>query len=165
MFRIALKYGILIVVFIFLWGVMEYMAGVHLHYLDYRPVLALLSLTIPMIFIYLGIREAQKNYTGYFTYGQAFKTGLFISLVVAVINPIGQWIFFTTVSPEYFESIQAYNQSEVVALGAEERVSSGSATLGNYLIWSAFVGALVAGIVISAILAIFVRDKNLPKGG
>lgn len=164
MFRIALKYGILIVVFIFLWGVIEYMAGVHVQYIEYRPILALLSLTIPMIFIYLGIREAQKNYTGYFTYGQAFKTGLFITLVVAILNPIGQWIFFTTVSPEYFESIQAYSQSQVVAMGAEEQVNTGRETLGSYLIKSAFVGALVAGIVISAILSIFVRDKTLPKG-
>lgn len=161
MFRIALKYGILIVVFIFLWGIFEYMAGVHVEYLHFRPVLALLSLTIPMIFIYLGIREAQNNYKGNFTYGEAFKTGLFITLVVAVLNPLGQWIFFSVVSPEFFEAIQAHHVAEQAGKGVEE--GADSYTLTNYLIWSAFIGTLVAGIVISAILSIFVRDKTLPK--
>lgn len=163
MFRIALKYGILIVVFIFLWGILEYLAGVHVEFMEYRPVLSLLALTIPMIFIYMGIREAQKEYAGYFTYGQAFKTGLFITLVVAVLNPLGQWIFFTVVSPEFFEAIQAHHQQELLSEGVEAGAEEYS--LISYLIWSAFIGSLVAGIVISAILAIFVRDKTLPKGG
>lgn len=163
MLRIALKYGLLIVFFIFLWSIAEYTTGVLSNYPEYRPVLALLSLTIPFIFLYLGIREAQKEYTGYFTYGQAFKVGVFITLVVTILNPLGQWIFFAFLSPEAFETIQTYNQDLLAADGGQ-LIAEESYGLGEYLLERA-IGSLVGGIVISAILAIFVRDKMLPKGG
>lgn len=168
MFRIALKYGILIVFFIFLWGIIEYMAGIEADFIQYHPVLTLLSLSIPMIFMYFGIREAQKSSVGYFSYGQAFKTGILITLVVAVLDPLGQWIYFSFIRPDFFESMKAFSEARLLAQGIDPEVARRQATeestMGSYLL-NRFIGAVVAGVIISSILAIFVRDKMLPKGG
>lgn len=170
MFKIALKYGILIVVFIFLWGVLEYLAGLRADAFAFHPVATLFSLVIPLIFLYMGMREAQKKYTGAFTYGQAFKTGLFISLLVAILYPLGQWLYQALFAPEFFESMQAFTEAKQLAEGVDPVVArrlgpdDGGFSLSSYLLRS-FLGALVAGLIMSAMLALFVRDKTLPKGG
>lgn len=170
MFKIALKYGLLIVVFLFLWLTLEYMVGLHSEYVSFHPLATLLSLVIPLVFLYYGIREAQKSYRGVeeFTYGKAFQTGLLISLVVAVLSPLGQWIFHTLLAPGFFDSMQANLEAQKLSQGIDAEVARSEADeptyLSTYLMQSA-IGYLVAGIIMSAILAIFVRDKALPKGG
>lgn len=169
MFKIVLKYGILIVVFIFLWGVLEYLAGLRVDAFGFHPVATLFSLVIPLVFLYMGMRERQKKYSGTFTYGQAFKTGLFITLVVAILYPLGQWLYQALFAPEFFESMQAFTEARQLAEGVDPEVArrlepDEGFSLSRYLLGS-FLGAFVAGLVMSAMMALFVRDKTLPKGG
>lgn len=170
MFKIALKYGLLIVVFLFLWLTLEYMVGLRTDYVRFHPLATLLSLVIPLLFLYYGMREAQKSYRGVeeFTYGKAFQTGILITLVVAVLSPIGQWLFFSVLAPDFFDSMQpnveAQKLSQDIDAEVARREGEEPMYLSAYLMQSA-LGYLIAGVVMSAILAIFVRDKALPKGG
>lgn len=167
MFKIAFKYGLLIVVFLFLWVMLEYAVGLHAEYIRFHPLATLVSLVIPLIFLYYGIRESQKNYIGHFTYGKAFQVGLYITLVVTILSPLGQWLIHVLIFPGYFESMQPHTQAQDLAQGIDPEVArregTGVINLWDYLLKTA-LGYLVAGIVMSAILAIFVRDKALPKG-
>ena len=170
MLKIALKYGVLIVLFSLIWIGLEYLVGLHTEYVGYHPLVTLLTLVIPLLFMYFGIREAQRSqrFVSHFSYSDAFKTGLSITLVVAVLNPLVQWLTYLLVFPGFFESLQASAQANLLAQGVDlkvaERLAAEDYSLGRYL-WQSFVGTLVGGVVISAILAFFVRDKMLPKGG
>lgn len=170
MFKIALKYGLLIVVFLFLWLTLEYMVGLHSEYVRFHPIATLLSLVIPLLFLYYGMREAQKSYRGVeeFTYGKAFLTGIFITLVVTILSPLGQWLFHSVLAPDFLDSMQpnveAQKLSQDVDTEVARREAGESTYLSAYLMQSA-LGYLIAGVIMSAILAIFVRDKALPKGG
>lgn len=167
MFKIALKYGVFIVLFTFLWICLEYWAGIHSDYIDYHPLATLLSLVVPLILLYLAMREAQREDGGTFTYVDALKTGLVVTLVVAVLNPLLQWVFQQVVFPDYLEAMQANAEALQLAQGIDvevaRRVATEEYTLNSFLL-RAFLGALAAGVVMSAILALFVRDKALPKG-
>lgn len=167
MFKIALKYGVLIVLFSLVWIGLEYLIGLQTDYVEFHPLVTLLTLVIPLLLIYFGIREAQRSFTSYFSYADAFKTGVAIALVVAVLNPLLQWLCYTLVFPGFFESLQANSEAHQLALGVDLEVARAQAveeySLGRYL-WQSFIGTLVGGILISAIMAIFVRDKALPKG-
>jgi hypothetical protein len=168
MFKIALKYGILIVLFSLIWIGLEYLVGMQTDYVAFHPMLTLLTLLIPLMLIYFGIREAQKSATAYFSYGDAFKTGFTITVVVAILNPLVQWLCYTLAFPGFFETLQASSEAQQLSLGIDMEVARTQAveqySLGRYL-WQSFVGTLVGGTVIAAIIAIFVRDKALPKGG
>lgn len=170
MFKIALKYGVLIVLFSLIWISLEYLVGLHTEYVGYHPLVTLLTLVIPLLFMYFGIREAQRSqrFVSHFSYSDAFKTGLSITLVVALLNPLVQWLMYSVALPGFFESMQAGAQANLLAQGVDvemaQRLAAEDYSLGRYL-WQAFVGTLVGGVVISAILAFFVRDKMLPKGG
>ncbi len=168
MFKIALKYGILIVVFIFLWVSLEYLAGVHTDYIQYHPVATLLSLVIPLVFLYYAMRESQKKYEGHFNYIESFKVGVMVTFIVAILSPLGQWLFHTLVFPGFFDSMRAYSEAQMLSEGVDAEVArrdaAGDFNLASYLMRT-FLGALVAGVVMSALLALFVRDKELPKGG
>lgn len=164
MIKIAIKYGVLIVVFLFLWVALEYAVGLQTDYIEYHPLATLLSLVIPITFLYYGIREAKKNYTGYFTYGKAFQAGLYITLVVALLSPLSLWLFDLLIFPGYFEAMQPHAEAEQLARGIDPEVArrstTGTGSLLEYLLLTA-LGYFVAGIIMTAILAIFMRDKPL----
>ena len=166
MFKIALKYGVYIVLFSFIWLCLEYWAGLHTDYVDYHPLATLLSLVVPLILLYYAMREAKSIEDDEFTYGDAFKVGLYVTLVVAVLNPLFQWLFQQVVFPDYLETMQANAEALELAQGIDvevaQRVAAEEYELNSFLL-RAFLGALVAGIVMSALLAIYVRDKALPK--
>lgn len=170
MVKIALKYGVLIVLFSLIWIGLEYLVGMHTEYVGYHPLVTLLTLVIPLVFMYFGIREAQisQRFVSHFSYADAFKTGLSITLVVAILNPLLQWLMYSLAFPGFFESMQASAQASLLAQGVDlemaQRLAAEDYSLERYL-WQSFIGTLVGGVVISAILAIFVRDKTLPKGG
>ncbi|WP_160164071.1 DUF4199 domain-containing protein [Nafulsella turpanensis] len=167
MFKIALKYGVLIVLFTFIWICLEYWAGLHADYIDYHPLATLLSLVVPLLLLYYAMREAKREDDGEFTYGDAFKTGVFVTLVVALLNPLGQWLFQQMVFPGYLEAMQAHAEAKQLAQGIDvevaQQVAAEEYALDSFLL-RAVLGSLTAGLVMSAILAIFVRDKALPKG-
>lgn len=170
MFKTALKYGFLIVIFLFLWLTLEYMVGLHSEHIQFHPIATLLSLIIPLLFLYYGMREAQKSYRGIeeFTYRKAFLTGLLISLVVAVLSPLGQWIFHALLAPGFFDSMQPNLEAQQLARGVDAEVAREEAADASYLstyLMQTAVGYLIAGAIMSAILAIFIRDKRFPKGG
>lgn len=166
MFKIALKYGILIVLFTFIWICLEYWIGIHTDYIDYHPLATLLSLVVPLILLYYAMREAKRYDAGEFSYGDAFKVGLYVTLVVAVLNPLGQWLFQQMVFPGYLEAMQAHTEARQLAQGIDvevaRQVSTEEYALDSFLL-RAVLGSLAAGLIMSAILAIFVRDKALPK--
>ena len=168
MFKIALKYGVLIVLFSIIWIGLEYLVGLQTEYVEFHPLITLLTLVIPLMLMYFGIREAQRSSVAHFTYGDAFKTGVAITVVVAVLNPLLQWICYTLAFPGFFEALQANSEAYQLSLGVDLEVAREQATeqysLGTYL-WQSFIGTLLGGIIIAAIIAIFVRDKALPKGG
>ena len=168
MFKIALKYGVLIVVFIFIWVSLEYFVGLHTDYIQYHPIATLLSLIIPLVLLYYAMRESQKKFEGNFNYIESFKTGVIVTFVVAILSPLTQWLFHAVVFPGYFDSMRAYTEAHALAQGIDPVVAReeavGEFNMASYLMRT-FLGALVAGVVMSAILALFVRDKELPKGG
>lgn len=168
MFKIALKYGVLIVLFSLIWIGLEYLVGLQTDYVEFHPLVTLLTLVVPLLFMYYGIREAKRSSPAPFTYGDGFKAGVAIAIVVAILNPLVQWLSYTLVFPGYFETLQANAEAQQLALGVDLEVARQQAgeeyNLQNYL-WQAFMGTLVGGIVIAAIFAIFFRDKAVPEAG
>ncbi len=156
--KIEIKWALMFVVMSLLWMLLEKLFGLHSTHIDKHMYLTNLF-AIPAILVYvLALKEKKKSYfNDKMTYLQGFVSGLIITLIVALLSPLTQWITSTIITPEYFPNVIAYSVETGYHSSLEEAQAYFS--LENYIIQSV-VGAIVMGVVTSAIVAFFVRTKR-----
>ena len=138
------------------WMTLENLTGLHDIHIDKHPIYTNL-IAIPSILIFvLALREKRKKvYGGAMTFKQGFITGLIITIVVAIFSPLVQYIFSTSISPEYFTNAANY----AVENGKMTREQADKYfNMNNYLVQS-FIVAIMMGVITSALVALFVRKK------
>lgn len=155
-YRIELKWGLLFVGMMLLWMLGERLVGLHDTLIAHHPTWTNL-VAIPSILLYvLGLQDKRDNfYGGKMSWSQGFTSGLIITAVVAVLTPLSQWITSTIITPDFFSNAIAYGVKEGMTTQAEGKAFF---NLQNYIIMGA-IGAVVMGVMTSAIVALFVRQK------
>ena len=90
-------------------------------------------------------------------YKQGLISGIILSVFIALLSPLTQWITSTIITPEYFPNVIAYS----VETGYHKSIEEADAyfNLKNYIIQST-IGALVMGIITTAIAMVFIRSKK-----
>lgn len=153
-----IKWAVIFTLVMLLWMLGERLVGLHDQHIDLHMVLTNLF-AIPAILVYVfALRDKrQRDYQGVMTWQQGMLSGAIISLVVALLAPGTQWVISTVISPHYFDNVIAYS----VATGYHPTREEAEAyfNLGNYMMQSA-VGALIMGLLTTAIVAIFLRPKH-----
>jgi hypothetical protein len=156
--RTEIKWALIFIGVSLLWMVLEKITGLHSTHIDKHMYLTNLF-AIPAILIYVLALKDKKNrdYQGQMSFKQGFISGLIITAIVAICAPLTQWITSTMITPEYFPNVIAYSVETGYHSSREE--AEAYFNLKNYMIQSV-IGALVMGIVTSAIVAFFVRSKS-----
>lgn len=156
--RIELKWAVLFSVMTLLWMVLEKLCGLHGAYIDYHLYLTNLF-AIPAIWVMvLALNDKKKNfYGGQMTYKQGLIAGIILSAIIALFSPLTQWITSYVITPEYFPNVIKRS----VELGYFKTTAEAAANFNypNYAKQSA-IGALVMGIITTAIAMIFIRTKT-----
>ncbi len=154
--KIEIKWAIIFAIVGLLWMLGEKLAGLHDKHIDKHATYSFLF-SIPAIAVYVfALLDKRKNfYHGSMTYKQGFITGLIISIFVAILSPLTQYITSTIITPEYFPNVIDYTvgKGQMTQEAAENYFNLQSYIIQG-LIWS-----LGMGVVTSAIVAIFVRKK------
>lgn len=90
------------------------------------------------------------------SYKQGLISGIILSLIIALLSPLTQWITSNIITPEYFPNVI----KRLVGLGYYKTSAEAEANFNykNYAIQGA-IGALGMGIVTTAIASIFLRTK------
>jgi hypothetical protein len=156
--RTEVKWAIIFVAAMLLWMVLERLAGLHGRHIAMHATLTNLW-AIPAIAIYvLALLEKRRvAYNGYMTWLQGFMSGLIITIIVTLLSPISQWITSTVITPYYFTNVIDY----VVEHGQmTQEIAESQFNLGRYILMSA-VGALIMGIITSAIVALFISRRKI----
>ena len=151
-----IKWGIIFIVFMLLWMLMEKLLGFHGERIEQHAIVTNL-IAIPAIIIYvLALLDKRKrDFNGKITYVQGLISGIIISIIVAVFTPLNQYIINTYISPEYFNNMIAYTvENDIMTEAAAKEYFN----LKSYIIQST-IGAPIMGIITTAIVAIFVRKK------
>jgi len=104
----------------------------------------------------LALSEKRKKLGGTITFKQAFISGLIISLFVAILTPLWQYISVVIISPDYFKNVTAYSVEHKL-MTAEAAADYFS--LKNYIIQST-IFAPIAGIITSLLIALIVSRKK-----
>ncbi len=105
----------------------------------------------------LAFSDKKKNfYNGTMSYKEGFMSGVVITLIVTVFSPLTQYITSEFITPDYFTNVINYSVESGEATREEAEAYF---NLKSYII-QATVGALILGLVTSAIVAIFFKSKK-----
>lgn len=156
--KIEIKWAILFSIMTLLWMVLEKLCGLHGKYIDYHLYLTNLFAIPAIWFMVLALKDKKKNfYGGQMTYKQGLISGIILSAFIALLSPLTQWITSYVITPEYFPNVIKRS----VEIGYYKTTAEAEANFNypNYAKQGA-IGALVMGIVTTAIAMIFIRTKR-----
>ncbi len=155
--RIEIKWGIIFIVALMLWALIERLLGFHSTHIDKQATFTLFFIIPAFAMYYFALLEKRETYyAGQMNWTQGFVSGLVISIVVALLSPISQYITQEFISPNYFENAIEYGVSsgQVESRAKAEEYFN----LVSY-IFQSMLFAVVSGAVTAAIVAIFTKKK------
>lgn len=154
--KIEIKWAVIFALMMLAWMALEKFLGYHDEKIADHPTFTNF-VAIPSIAIYIfALLDKKKNYYyGLMSYKKGFISGVIISVIVAILSPLTQYITIEFITPDYFANVIEYavSQGEMTQEAAE-----GYFNLKSYIVQSV-IGALVMGILTSAIVAIFVKSN------
>jgi len=139
-----------------IWMLLERISGLHDSNIGYHAQLSPIF-AIPAILVYVfALLDKRKNYyDNKMTWKQGFISGIFISIFVTILSPLGQLLTHYVISPDYLENAANY----AVEVGKMTEIDAKNYfNFSSYLLQS-IIGALMMGALTSAIVAIFVKRK------
>lgn len=156
-YTLEIKWALLFVVISLVWMFLEKVSGLHSTHIDKHAIYTNFF-AIPAVAVYvLALRDKRRNYYGgVMTYRQGFVCGVIITAIVTVLSPLTQLVTLKVITPDYFQNAITYSVSSgYLAQQEAEKYFS----LANYIVQGT-VGALVMGILTSAVVALFTRSRQ-----
>jgi len=156
-YLLEVKWALIFSLMTLLWMALERAVGLHDEHIDKHMVLTNLY-AIPAIAVYvLALRDKRRrDFSGVMSYRQGVVSGALLTVLIALLAPLNQWLISAVVTPAYFENVIAYSvDSGFHATEAEARAYF---NLRNYMLQSA-IAALLMGLVTTAVVAFFLRSK------
>jgi hypothetical protein len=155
-FRIEIKWAIIFALATLLWMVFEKSMGWHDVLIEKHAIYTNFFAIIAIAVYVLALLDKRKvDYNGKMTWKQGFISGIILSVIIAIISPLTQYITSTVITPDYFTNVIKF----VVDSGKMGQEAAESYfNLKSYVLQSIF-GALTMGIVTSAVVAFFVKRQ------
>ena len=89
------------------------------------------------------------------TWKQAFYSGVILSIFIAALSPLGQYITHNYITPKYFINVIDYSvTSKLMTIEAANEYFN----ITNYIMQVA-IGTLLGGVATAAIVAIFMKRE------
>jgi len=157
-YRTEIKWGLLFILMLLFWMVLERLLGLHGKYIEYHAVFTNF-VAIPAIAIYVfALREKRAtSYNGAMSYWQGVKAGFVITAVVTILTPFSQYIISEFISPDYF--------SNSITYAVEQNIMTQDAASAHFntisYIKQATLSAPTMGILTSVIVAFFTK-RDIP---
>lgn len=155
--KIEIKWALIFSIMVLVWMVLEKFSGLHDKYIDYHLYLTNLFAIPAIMVMVLALQEKKKKfYNGRMTYVQGLISGIILSLFIALISPLTQWITSFVITPEYFPNVikRSVELNYFTQAEAEAQFN-----YKNYAIQGA-IGAFGMGVLTTAIAMIFIRSKK-----
>ncbi len=166
------KFGLFTSFILFVWMVMVYTIIVP-NYHEAGNFVMFVSILIPVIGIFLGIKERkEKNNFGYITYKEAFKTGIVITFIIAVMIVLFTYVYYEYINPDYVNFLSAKSEQTMIEKNIPRDQIDNALTILRYQfslnvqIIQQLLFVLIGGIVISIILSFLLKkEKRIKQAG
>jgi len=156
--KIEIKWALIFSVLVLVWMLLEKLSGLHGKYIDYHLYLTNLFAIPAIIVMVMALKDKKRRfYGGQMSYKQGLISGVVLSVIIALLSPLTQWITSYVITPEYFPNVIKRS----VEIGYFKTTAEAAANYNykNYAIQGA-IGALVMGVATTAIAMIFIQTKK-----
>lgn len=153
--KTELKWGVIFSVMGLLWLALEYAVGLHGRFIGWQPILTNLVAIPSVIIMVMAILDKRQVLGGAITFTQAFLCGLGVSLIVAVLSPLTQFIFHRLINPGYFENAIRYGVEH-----GQTTLEKAQAyfNLPSYMLQSV-LAAIIMGSITSLVIAAMIKKE------
>ncbi|NKI26569.1 DUF4199 domain-containing protein [Arenibacter sp. 6A1] len=156
-FRLEIKWAIIFSATVLVWMTFEKAMGWHdVHIGKHALYTNFFALVAIAVYVFALLDKRKTVFNGKMTWKQGFISGIALSVIIAALSPITQFITSTIITPDYFTNIINF----VVSNGKmTQEAAEAYFNLKSYMLQSAF-GALTMGIVTAAFVAFFVKNTT-----
>ena len=161
-----LKYALIASVATMIWSLILFLTDVWRT--DYGAYLNYVSYILILIFMVIAINEEKQNYGGYISYGQAFKIGFLMMVVLSVIVCVYTYMYFTQINPEIIQFSRDKAIADMEEKGmTQEQIDQAMSIAGRFMspgvmTFFALFGNVFFGCIFALIIAaILKKDKPL----
>ena len=156
-FSIEIKWALRFTLLTLAWAIGEKAIGLHDEYIQHYGMYTNLFVIPVFLFFYLAINEKKKYiYNNSMTFRQGFMAGLVMTTIIALLNPIVQFVIYKSITPHFFDTIIAYKVKNHYMTLENAKIYF---NLKTYMIESSFTG-LSKGFITGAIVSVFLRNKK-----
>ncbi|ALM08553.1 membrane protein [Sediminicola sp. YIK13] len=151
-----IKWGVIFAISSLVWLYFEKAMGWHDELIAQQVIYTNLFALVAIVIFVLALKEKRKkDLGGKMSWKQGFISGIIISIVVAILTPLIQYIGNTWIAPNYFPNIINYmvETGKMTEEGAKNYFN-----LKSYMVQGTF-GALTMGVVTSAVVALFLKKQ------
>jgi len=153
---IEIKWAAIITTFYCIWAYIEKSTGNHETF-NNIIIFGLIFFLIIVLMMLLAFFDKKMNfYNGKWDFKQAFRFGLFLTGITALLNPISHYIIYNSISPDYFTNLIEYQ----LLKGRESKEILLDRYNFDSTMYQSMRDIMSYGVVISAILAYFLKTKN-----
>jgi membrane-associated HD superfamily phosphohydrolase len=158
--NIEIKWAFIFTAATLLWAILEKTLGFYDEKIAMHMFFGLLFAPVGIYIYILALKEKRKiSLNGSATWKELFISGLILTIGVALLTPFTQWIHHTHLAPEFFPNMIA------MTVGNGRMTPENAAiyfNLNSYIMQSV-IFAISVGVVSSAIVAYFLRSKEVIK--
>ena len=154
-YKTEFKWAFIFTIAALLWMAFEKLLGWHSEKIAVQSKYTNIF-TLFFILIYaLALLDKRKELGGVITWKQSFISGAILTVMVTLLTPLAQWITHALISPEYFPNAIKYSVENGIV---EQTMAERYFNMGNYIVLGS-IYCLVFGLIITAIIAVFVKRK------
>jgi uncharacterized membrane protein len=152
--QIELKWAFIFTIVMLCWMLLEKTLGRHDEQIANHWWLTLFFIPFAILMYVLLMREKRRRYyKNKLSWKRGFLTGCIMTVFVTLLSPLAQYITHNFITPQYFENVKNYSvTNDLMTIETANEYFN----ISNYMLQSA-IGALVMGILTSAIVAIFMK--------
>ncbi|WP_295119407.1 DUF4199 domain-containing protein [uncultured Chitinophaga sp.] len=140
-------------------------------HLDNGMLYGYASMILAFSMVFVGVKNYRDKYCGgIISFGQAFKTGLFITLIASTIYVLVWLVSYYTLIPNFFEVYSENYLSGLKAGGASQEVMAEEmASMAKYAEWyknplfvvgATYMEILPVGLVVTLVSALLLKRKG-----
>ena len=152
-----IKWAIIFSVVMLIWITLEKLTGLHSEHISKHPTYTnFFAIPAVAVYVFAFLDKQKKSYQGIMTYKQGLKTGIIITIIIAILSPITQSISSLIITPEFFPNVIEYSVTKGL-MSVEE--ANSFFNLKNYVI-IATLGSLIMGVITTIVVAFFTKSNN-----
>lgn len=152
-----IKWAVIFTLVSLLWMLGEKLTGLHSEHIDKHPIYTNFFAFIAIgAYVFALLDKRKRDFKDGMSYMQGFISGCILTAFAVLLTPLAQYLTHYVISPEYFTNAIAYAVEN--GYSSQEEAES-HFNFSSYLMMSTGF-ALVAGVITSAIVSVFVKSRK-----